>query len=285
MKLLDLSWRNVRRNFRIYSIYLISMIIGVVIQFTFSSLIFNEDVLAALENEENFQVGLIAASIVVFLFIIFFILYANTFFMNQRKKEFGMYLLYGMSERQIALMVFVETFILSSISLVIGILTGGLLSKFSGMLLMNLMQYDEVISFTFPLEAIGATIVLFIILTGIISIQSYFSVRRIQLVELFHSGTNLEKLQPASKLLALLSILLLGMAFFLFSRDGTSIVWEDYRLASIIVMAIGLVGGTYLFFRQFSGWLLEIVSRGRKYNEGNRVLWTSSLRFSIRGNP
>lgn len=159
MKLLDLSWRNVRRNFRIYSIYLISMIIGVVIQFTFSSLIFNEDVLAALENEENFQVGLIAASIVVFLFIIFFILYANTFFMNQRKKEFGMYLLYGMSERQIALMVFVETFILSSISLVIGILTGGLLSKFSGMLLMNLMQYDEVISFTFPLEAIGATIV------------------------------------------------------------------------------------------------------------------------------
>ncbi len=284
MKLLDLSWRNVRRNFRIYSIYLISMIIGVVIQFTFSSLIFNEDVLAALENEENFQVGLIAASIVVFLFIIFFILYANTFFMNQRKKEFGMYLLYGMSERQIALMVFVETFILSSISLVIGILTGGLLSKFSGMLLMNLMQYDEVISFTFPLEAIGATIVLFIILTGIISIQSYFSVRRIQLVELFHSGTNLGKLQPASKLLALLSILLLGMAFFLISRDGTSIVWEDYRLASIIVMAIGLVGGTYLFFRQFSGWLLEIVSRGRKYNEGNRVLWTSSLRFSIRGN-
>ena len=64
------------------------MIIGVVIQYTFSSLIFNEDVLAALENEENFQVGLIAASIVVFLFIIFFILYANTFFMNQRKKEF-----------------------------------------------------------------------------------------------------------------------------------------------------------------------------------------------------
>ena len=88
MKLLDLSWRNVRRNFRIYSIYLISMIIVVVIQYTFSSLIFNEDVLAALENEENFQVGLIAASIVVFLFIIFFILYANTFFMNQRKKEF-----------------------------------------------------------------------------------------------------------------------------------------------------------------------------------------------------
>src|SRR5690625_2731612 len=284
MKLLDLSWRNVRRNFRIYTIYLISMIIGVVIQFTFSSLIFNEGILAALENEENFQLGLIAASFVVFLFIIFFILYANSFFMNQRKKEFGMYLLYGMSERQISLMIFIETVILSSISLVVGILAGGLLSKFSGMLLMNLMQYDEVISFTFPLEAIGATIALFMILIGIISIQSYFRVRRIQLVELFHSGANLEKLQPASKLLALLSILLLGMAFFLISRDGTSIVWEDYRLASIIVMAIGLVGGTYLFFRQFSGWLLEIISRGKRYNEGNRVLWTSSLRFSVRGN-
>jgi putative ABC transport system permease protein len=260
------------------------MIIGVVIQFTFSSLIFNEDILAALENEKNFQLGLIAASIVVFLFIIFFILYANTFFMNQRKKEFGMYLLYGMSERQIAFMVFIETLILGSISLIIGILAGGLLSKLSGMLLMNLMQYDEMISFTFPLEAIGSTIVLFMILIGIISVQSYFSVRHIRLVELFHSGASLEKLKPTSKLLALLSILLLGVAFLLISRDGTSILWEDYRTASSIAMTIGIVGGTYLFFRQFSGWILEIMSRGRRYNEGNRVLWTSSLRFSVRGN-
>jgi putative ABC transport system permease protein len=127
MSLLDLSWRNMKRSFRLYSIYFISMLIGVIIHFTFSSLMFNDDILAAIENKENFQIGVSVASVVVFLFIIFFILYANSFFMKQRKKEFGMYLLYGMSERQIALMVFLETLFLSAISLFSGILVGGLL--------------------------------------------------------------------------------------------------------------------------------------------------------------
>src|SRR5690606_14844417 len=181
MSLWNLSWRNVQRNFRLYSIYLFSMITGVIIHFTFSSLMFNDDILAALENKENFQQGVIIASVVVFLFIIFFILYANSFFMKQRQKEFGMYLLFGMSERQIALMVFFETLLLSIISLISGMLIGGLLSKFSGMLLMNLMQYDNVISIAFPAEAIGSTILLFILLILIISIQSYWSIGRVQL--------------------------------------------------------------------------------------------------------
>ena len=283
MKLLELSCRNVGKNFRIYSIFLISMIIGVIIQFTFSSLIFNEDILTAIENEENFQLGLIAASVIVFLFIIFFIMYANTFIMNQRKKEFGMYLLYGMSERQIAFMIFMETVILSTVALIAGIMAGGLLSRFSGMLLMNLMQYEEVISFTFPAEAVMSTITLFVILTVIISVHSYFSLHRIKLVELFHSGSNLEKIQPASKLLSLLSILMLGLSAVLISQND-SFMWEDHLLITLLIVTTGIMGGTYLLYLHFSGWILDLLKSGRRYNEGNRVLWSSSLRFSVRGN-
>ena len=187
MRLLDLSWRNVQRDFRLYSIYLFSMITGVIIHFTFSSLMYNEDILFALENKENFQLGVNISSVVVFLFIIFFILYANSFFMKQRKKEFGMYLLFGMNERQITTMIFLETLFLGAVSLVSGILIGGLLSKFFGMLLMNLMQYDNVISFAFPIQSIASTILLFLLLIVIISIQSYLSIRRVQLIELFHA--------------------------------------------------------------------------------------------------
>src|SRR6478735_2713863 len=106
MSLLDLTRRNVRRNFRLYSVYLFSMITGVLIYFTFSSLMYNEDILNALKARQNFQTGVTIASVVIFLFIVFFILYANSFFMRQRKKEFGMYLLYGMSEKQVTLMIF-----------------------------------------------------------------------------------------------------------------------------------------------------------------------------------
>ncbi|RED58152.1 ABC transporter permease [Cohnella lupini] len=284
MSLLDLTVRNVKRNFRLYSIYLFSMIIGVIIHFTFSALMFNGDVLDTLSNRQNFKNGVTIASVVIFLFIILFILYANSFFMRQRKKEFGMYLLLGLSERQITLMVFYETLFIGAISLVTGILLGGLLSKLFGMLLMNLMQYDQVISLSFPIQAIGSTVGLFLLLAFIISVQSLVMVRRVQLVELFHAKEKMEKPIKPSSLLAILAIILLVSAFIVISRGIESAMWQDHATVSMIVVAVGIIGGTYLFFRQFAGWLLQVIARRKKYHEGNTVLWTSSLRFQVRGN-
>ncbi|ACT04655.1 ABC transporter permease [Paenibacillus sp. JDR-2] len=284
MSLFDLTIRNVKRNFRLYSIYLMSMIIGVIIQYTFSSLMYNGDIIDALQNRELFRTGVAIASVVIFLFIIFFILYANSFFMRQRKKEFGMYLLYGLNERQLVRMVFYETLVMGAISLVIGILLGGLLSKLFGMLLMNLMQYDQVISLSFPIGAMATAAGVILLIALIVSAQSYILVNRVQLTELFHAKQKAEKPVRVSPVMAILAILLIGLALFLICSGQYSAVWQDYGVFSLIATAIGIVGGTYLFFRQFAGWLLQMISRGRKYHEGNTVLWTSSLRFQIRGN-
>jgi putative ABC transport system permease protein len=152
------------------------------------------------------------------------------------------------------------------------------------MLLMNLMQYDNVISFAFPFQAIVSTILLFILLIVIISIQSYLNVRRVQLIELFHAKEKMERPISSSMFFALFSIFLLGMAFFLISRGRASVVWQDHSNISMIAVTIGIIGGTYLFFHQFSGWLLQTISRRKNSLEGNTVLWTSSLRFSVRSN-
>jgi putative ABC transport system permease protein len=284
MNLVDLSWRNMKRNFRLYTIYFISMLVGVVIYFTFSGLMFNEDVVAAIQNKENYKMVISIASIIVFLFIVFFILYANSFFMKQRKKEFGMYLLYGMKERHVAAMVFYETLFLSAISVSSGILIGGLLSKFFGKVLMNLMRYKDEISFSFPIEAIVSTILLFALLIVIITIQSYFSVRRVQLVELFHAKEKRDKPFRFSMPLAILSIILIISSYFTITLAGDTDIWKDHFNETLIATSVALIGGTYLFFRQFSGWVLQKMSQSKRYLNGTKMLWISSLRFSIRGN-
>lgn len=273
-----------KRNFRLYTIYFISMLVGVVIYFTFSGLMYNEDVVAAIQNKENYQTVILIASVIVFLFIVFFILYANSFFMKQRKKEFGMYLLYGMKERQVAAMVFFETLFLSAFAVAGGILIGGLLSKFFGMVLMNLMHYNDDISFAFPLKAILSTILLFSLLIVIITIQSYFNVRRVQLVELFHAKEKMDKPFKFSFVLAILSILLIASSYYTITLSGHTNIWKDHFNATLIATTIALMIGTYLFFRQFSGWLLQKMSQSKNYLVGNKMLWISSLRFSIRGN-
>ncbi|KHL94864.1 hypothetical protein QW71_15680 [Paenibacillus sp. IHB B 3415] len=284
MNLIDLSWRNMKRNFRLYTIYFISMLVGVVIYFTFSGLMFNKDVVSAIQNKENYKTVIFIASMIVFLFIVFFILYANSFFMKQRKKEFGMYLLYGMKERQIAAMVFFETLFLSAISVSSGIVIGGLLSKFFGAVLMNLMHYKDNISFAFPLEAIALTILLFAVLIGIITIQSYFNVRRVQLVELFHAKEKMDKPLKFSMPLALLSILLIAASYYTITIADDTDLWKNHFEATLLATAVVLIVGTYLFFRQFSGWVLQKMSQSKNYFNGNKMLWISSLRFSIRGN-
>ncbi len=284
MNLVDLSWRNMKRNFRLYTIYFISMLVGVVIYFTFSGLMFNKDVVSAIQNKENYKMVIFLASIIVFLFIVFFILYANSFFMKQRKKEFGMYLLYGMKERQVATMVFLETLFLSAISVFCGILIGGLLSKFFGMVLMNLMHYNDDISFAFPLEAIISTILLFALLIGIITIQSYFNVRRVQLVELFHAKEKMDKPLKFSRSLAILSIILIAASYYTITKASDTDIWKDYFNETLIAVTVALIVGTYLFFRQFSGWILQKMSQSKNYLNGNKMLWISSLRFAIRGN-
>lgn len=69
-----------KRNFRLYTIYFISMLVGAVIYFTFSGLMLNEDVVVAIQNKENYKTVIFIATIIVFVFIVFFILNANSFF-------------------------------------------------------------------------------------------------------------------------------------------------------------------------------------------------------------
>ncbi|WP_310500948.1 ABC transporter permease [Paenibacillus qinlingensis] len=273
-----------KRNIRLYTIYFISMLVGVIIYFTFAGLMFNEDVVTAIQNKENYKTIIFVASMIVFLFIVFFILYANSFFMKQRKKEFGMYILYGMKERQVASMVFYETLFLSAISVTSGIFIGGLLSKFFGKILMNLMHYKDDISFAFPLEAVVSTILLFALLIGIITFQSYWNVRRMQIVELFHAKEKMDKPLQFSMPLAILSVLLIASSYYTITMGGTSNLWKDYFKESLLATTVALIVGTYLFFRQFSGWILQRMSRSKNYLLGNKMLWISSLRFSIRGN-
>ncbi|QHW34051.1 FtsX-like permease family protein [Paenibacillus rhizovicinus] len=284
MTLLELSLKNVRRNLGLYTIYGISMVIGIMIFFSFSSVMYNPDILDALENAQNFQTGFLIGSSVIVLFVVLFILYANSFFIRQRKKELGMYMLYGMKERHLLLMLLYETLALGAAALLAGGLLGGLLSKIFGALLMNLMKYDQAISLDYPVQAIIATLAVFVVLIAAAAIQSYLLIARVQLVDLFRAKEITEKPIRTSAVLAVLAVLLLGTSLFIVGSGKQSAFWSDHAGASLIYCSIGIVAGTYLFFRQFAGWLLQQWSRSKRYYGGNTTLWTSSIRFQIRGN-
>src|SRR5699024_7467248 len=134
-------------------------------------------------------------------------------FLQSRKREFGLLMIQGMSNRQIRWMVFLENMLIGFFATVLGILLGLLFSKVILLIAENLLQMDGNLNFYFPTRALITTFVSFIILFLFISIFVTFVLRTNKLVKLI-KGDKIGKPEPkASIILTLLAILLLGAGY------------------------------------------------------------------------
>lgn len=104
MMLFKLSTRNIRKSMQNYLIYFATLILGVAIFYVFNALGSQTVMLKVSSNTEEI-IGLMneAMSVVsVFVSIVlgFLVVYASTFLMKRRKKEFGIYLTLGMGKHR-----------------------------------------------------------------------------------------------------------------------------------------------------------------------------------------
>ena len=121
-----LALRNVRRSFRDYGVYLLTLTFGVCLFYTFNS-IDGQGVMVYLAQSQNPMAQLIQTildifSVFVAVVLACLILYANTFLIRRRKRELGTYLLLGLSQRQVSGLLVLETLVIGLISLAAGLL-------------------------------------------------------------------------------------------------------------------------------------------------------------------
>lgn len=127
--LMKLALRNVRRSVRDYAVYFVTLTLGVAVFYAFNAIGDSRVLFEAQEGAANvflasgasiFDILVLVMtyfSIVVAVVLGFLVLYANRFVVRARKKEFGTYLLLGMSPRQVSSVVLMETLIVGVIAL------------------------------------------------------------------------------------------------------------------------------------------------------------------------
>ena len=110
--LMKLALRNVRRSMRDYAVYFVTLTLGVAVFYAFNAIEDSRVLFEAQEGAANVFLSSGASifdilsqvmtyfSVVVAVVLGFLVLYANRFVVRARKKEFGTYLLLGMSPRQ-----------------------------------------------------------------------------------------------------------------------------------------------------------------------------------------
>src|SRR5690625_2542624 len=124
----QLAFNNVLRNKRVYVAYFLSSLFTVMVFFTFANFAFHP-VLSGEEMHSSVTQGMLVAGGIIYVFSFFFILYSMSSFLQSRKKEFGVFMIQGMSNRQIKWMVFLENMLIGFFATILGIGLGLVFSK------------------------------------------------------------------------------------------------------------------------------------------------------------
>lgn len=279
MSLFNITTRNIKKNFRTYFLYFVSMVFTIVVFYTFSSIQYNEQVAntVGMRTQIILQVGAIAIAI----FSAIFMGYSNSFFTRKRKKEIGLYTLLGLQRKQVARMLFYENLVMGVIALGIGIIIGTVLSKLFIMLFLRLMGHFVQVSFTIAPQAIINTVIVFLIMFIIISLYAYSLIYRFKLVDLFRAEQSGEPEPKASVLVALIAIAFICAGYAAaFSFDVITNFWV------YVLSVLGLViAGTYGLFHSFMIFAIRYSRKNKpKYYNGMNLISTSNLMYRIKSN-
>ncbi|MCM3764596.1 ABC transporter permease [Neobacillus niacini] len=284
MTLYSLARKNIVQNIRQYMLYLYSMVISVAIYFTFVSLQYNQQLLDSTVTLGKIESAFFAASVILIIFAAIFIWYSNSFFTRTRKKEVGLYALFGMSKKKIGTLLFYENIIIGAIALMIGIGLGILFSKLFMMIIFKIMGFSLEVTFHLSNMAFLQTIVVFALIILVTSIHSYRLIYRFSLSELFKAERKGERLAKGSPITSILAVLFIGAAYTLFlNPNGLELIDNDGL--RILTATGSLIIGSYLFMNSLVTFLLKAIRKVPPiFLAGKNLLSITNLLYRFKGN-
>ena len=264
-----LAFRNLKRSFKDYAIYFLTLVFGVCIFYTFNS-IQSQSIMLELNEVQAMafeQVDAIMgfASIFVSSVLAFLIVYSNNYLIKRRKKEFGIYMTLGMDKGNLSIIMFFETLLVGIISLGVGLALGVILSQGLSVLTAKMFQVNMLkFKFVFSYSAMIKTLISFGIIYVLVLMFNSISIRKIQLIDLINSSKKNENIKVrniwVSVIIFILSLAMIGYAYYLLLDKGISIISANVHGTSILLGSIG----TVLFFFSLSGFLLKLVQSNKK---------------------
>ena len=280
-----------KKSFKDYAIYFITLVLGVAVFYMFNSLDSQQAMLQVSSSTKEMiklmieMLGMVSVFIAVILGLL--IVYANNFLINRRKKEFGIYLTLGMGKAQISRILLIETVFIGLISLVIGLVIGVFSSQLMSVLVAKLFKADmSGYEFVFSKNACIKTVIYFAIMYVAVLIFNAFTVSRYKLINLLTAVKKNERIKMKNPIVCifvfLISALGLAGAYYEVTKGVFKLknVHETSRAIGISVV-IGVIC-TVLIFWSFSGFVLKLIqSKKSVYLKGTNMFVLRQLHNKI----
>lgn len=264
--LFKLSIKNMKKSFKDYAIYFLTLVLGVAIFYMFNSLDSQEAMLQVSSSTRDIiklmvsMLGYVSVFVAVVLGLL--IVYANNFLINRRKKEFGIYMTLGMGKRQISKIILIETILVGIMSLIVGLIIGVFASQFMSILVAKMFEADmSKFQFVFSKDACIKTCIYFAVMYVAVMFFNTFTVSRYKLINLLNASKKNENVKIKNPIICILvflgAVVILGYAYWKVTGDVSSLTTADKIFPPILMGIIGTVA----VFWSLSGFIIQIVQK------------------------
>ncbi|WP_314921954.1 ABC transporter permease [Slackia exigua] len=284
MDFFTFSLNNVLRDKESYVAFWLSSVFSIVVFFVFSANM-NHPQLA---QSESIQDIMRPAAAFIAVYSLGFLGLSLNAFLKRKRRLYGALRTMGMTKRQVALSIMLESLLIGVSAIAVGLIVGLVFGHLMVMLMARIIRIEDV-AYQFPIVSIVQTAVTFVVIFLVASAVQARGICRRPIVELLASKVDESRGMRFSKPLAVLGIALLvcgcGACLFGVIPPVRAFLEPHDELAVIIPWFI--VGctfaGIFLVYRQFSFLVLSWLARSRYYLEEGNAIWMSGLRDRIKG--
>ncbi|MEG1256573.1 FtsX-like permease family protein [Clostridium sp.] len=280
---------NVKKSFKDYNIYFLTLTLAVCIFYSFNSIESQKALVEMQASSKNAveTITSVISYVSVFVSIILgcLILYANNFLVKKRKKELGIYMTLGMGKNKISKILVIETLVVGAISLISGLLLGLVasqgLSVFTSKLFdISMTEYKFIISTV----AIGKTILYFGIIFLLVMIFNTVIISKYKIIDLLTAGRKNEDVKFKNPIIYLITFVLcvvsLGVAYKLVLKVGLNVINPRFMISILL----GILG-TSLFFFSLAGFGLYLLKKNKKvYFKGLNIFIAKQINSKVNTN-
>ena len=285
--LFKLSFKNMKKSFKDYSIYFITLVLGVAIFYMFNSLDSQQAMLQVSQSQRDIITIMFRmlefVSVFVAVILGLLIVYANNFLINRRKKEFGIYMTLGMGKRQISKIILFETILVGILSLIAGLVIGIFASQFMSVLVAKLFEANMTkFEFAFSKGACIKTCIYFAVMYLAVMFFNTITISRYKLINLLTAIKKNETIKLKNPIISILVFLMsagiLAYSYWKVTAGVQTLDTADKILPPILMGIVGTIG----VFWSLSGFILRLVQSMKKtYLKGTNMFVLRQLNNKI----
>lgn len=270
MMSVKLAFGNVKKSIGSFLVYFVTLALGVAMFYAFNALQ-DQSLFKYFEEAYAQRLSLLFDTLgglnkfIAFIFGLI-ILYATSYLLRKRKKEFGLYMILGMDKLKISTILVLETFFIGLFSLAVGIVLGIGLSQLINIFLGHLFVADiSRLTLSISMNAIVQTLINFGIIYLVAMVFSVILMNRAKLIDLLKASQQNEKSwwqKPwIGSLLFILGLAVLTWSYYIATHLMDVIIDLQWGPKLILYSIFGGIIGTYFTFMGIAAFIPVILPK------------------------